>query len=78
MLAAGFCERWPATHEREGLAGGLRASVWLLKEKNLPLTDWRLAFVADFGTRNFNFKINLIWKTKLQQTKKTAMTLTAC
>jgi hypothetical protein len=38
LLAAGFCERWPATHEREGFAGGLRASVWLFKEKNLPLT----------------------------------------
>jgi hypothetical protein len=21
MLAAGFCERWPATHEREGFSG---------------------------------------------------------
>jgi hypothetical protein len=21
MLAAGFCERWPATHEREGFCG---------------------------------------------------------
>jgi hypothetical protein len=37
-----------------------------------------LAFVADFGTQNFNLKTNLIWKTKLQQFTKTAMTLTAC
>lgn len=26
----------------------------------LPITDWRLAFVADFGIQNFNLKINLI------------------
>jgi hypothetical protein len=26
--------------------------IWI----ELVLTDWRLAFVADFGTRNFNLK----------------------
>jgi hypothetical protein len=39
LLAAGFCERWPATHEREGFAGGLRASVWLFKEKKLDANE---------------------------------------
>jgi len=41
-------------------------------------TFWRLAFVADFEIGILTLKHNLIWKTKLQLTTKTAMTLTAC
>jgi hypothetical protein len=46
--------------------------------KRLRFRFGRLAFVADFGTRIFNLKTNLIWKTEIQLTTKTAMTLTAC
>ena len=39
-------------------------AIILIGSTAFPLTGWRLAFVADFGTLNFNFKNKFDMKNK--------------
>lgn len=39
ILPEGFCERWPATHDREGFSGWPPCLRVAAQRKNLPLMD---------------------------------------